>query len=136
MGIGWMRDRAAKTADEAIKLMFEQGHTTVFLYNSCSKTLSAEISKFYEEIRRRNATIEDINQQILPTNPYYWRDIDGCLAVECAEISGGTFEKNADGIAMFSGWNYRVLSDVNARKAPSMKALTSLAMLGHAMTHK
>lgn len=134
MGIGWIRDRAAKTAEEAINLMFEKGNRTVFLYNSCGKTLSAEISKFYEEIRRRNAAIEDINQQTLPTNPYIWNDIDGCLAVECAEISGGTFAENASGLAMFTGWNYRVLTDVNARKAPSMKAMTSLAMLGYAAT--
>lgn len=136
MSISWMKDRAAKTADEAIKLMFEQGHKTVFLYNSCGKTLSTEISKFYAEIRRRNSIIEDINQQILPTNPYYWNDIDGCLAVQCAEISGGTFEENADKLAMFSGWNHQVLSDVTARKAPSTKAMTSLAMLGYLATQK
>lgn len=130
MSMSWMRDIAVKTAGEAIRLMFEDGKKTVILYNSCGKTLSAEISKFYEEIRHRNANIEDINQQTLPTNPYYWNDIDGCLAIECAEISGGTFAENADGIAMFTGWNYRVLSDVNARKAPSAKALTSLAMIG------
>ena len=60
--------------------------------------------------------------------------LDGCLSVQCAEISGGTFEENADKLAMFSGWNYRVLSDVNAHKAPSMKAMTSLAMLGYLAT--
>ena len=134
--LDWVRNIAAKTAEEAIDLMFNQGKETVILYSCSAKRLDAEISKLYEEIRRRNADIDDINQQILPTNPYYWRDIDGCLAVECAEISGGTFAKNAESIAMFSGWNYNVLTDVKARKAPSEKAMNSLAMLGYAATCK
>ena len=129
--LSWISDVAVKTADEAIKLMFEEGKRSVVLYNSNEKTLSAEIKKFYEEIKKKNSTIEDINQQTLPTNPYYWRDIDGCLAVQCAEISSGTFEHNADGLAMFSGWNYSVLSDPTARKGLSTKAMTTLAMLGH-----
>ena len=131
-----VRNIAAKTAEEAIDLMFNQGKKTVILYSSSAKRLNAEISKFYEEIRRRNADINDINKQILPTNPYYWRDIDGCLAVECAEISGGTFAQNAESIAMFSGWNYSVLTDVTARKTLSEKAMNSLAMLGYAATCK
>ena len=129
--LSWISDVAVKTADEAIKLMFEEGKHNIVLYNSNEKTLSSEIKKFYEEIKNRNTAIEDINQQTLPTNPYYWDDIDGCLAVKCAEINGGTFERNAGGLAMFSGWNYSVLTDPTARKGLSTKALTSLAMLGH-----
>lgn len=130
MSMDWMRDMAVKTADEAVDLMFNQGKKTVILYNSCSKTLSVEIRKFYGAIKHHNSKIDDINQQILPTNPYYWNDIDGCLAVECAEISGGTFADNAGNIAMFSGWNYGVLTDISARKPVSEKAQQSLAMFG------
>lgn len=132
----WIRNISVKTAEEAIKLMFEQNQRSVVLYNSNGKTLSAEIRKFYDAIKRHNAGIEDINLQILPTNPYYWNDIDGCLAVECAEITGGRFEDNADKLAMFSGWNYSVLSDQSARKALSPKALNSLAMLGYLATQR
>ena len=132
----WIRNVSTTTAEEAIKLMFEQNQRSIVLYSSSSKTLSAEIRKFYDAIKHHNAGIEDINLQVLPTNPYYWNDIDGCLAVECAEITGGRFEDNADKLAMFSGWNYSVLSDPSARKPISTKAMNSLAMLGYYATQK
>ena len=132
----WIRNISVTTAEEAIKLMFEQNKRSIVLYNSSSKKLSEEIRKFYDAIKYHNASIENRNLQILPTNPYYWNDIDGCLAVECAEIIGGRFEDNADKLAMFSGWNYSVLSDPSARKPLSPKAMNSLAMLGYYATQK
>ena len=56
----------------------------------------------------------------------------GCLGVQVYSISFGTYEKNHNCVALFTGYNSSVLdtSAENAQIVPSIKALTSLAMLG------
>ena len=52
--------------------------------------------EIYAEITKRNKEIPNVEDQMLPTYPYLWDDIDGCLAVKCAEINMDTFARNAD----------------------------------------
>lgn len=120
----------AKTAEEAYKIITNSKYHTVILYNSVEHKLDIELNKLFNMIKSDNTKVSDINQQWLPTNPYYWDDIDGCLGVKCAEVSMNTYEKNGGGIAMFTGWNYSVLNKIDAKKRLDSKTLTTLAMLG------
>ena len=127
--LNWCRNVACKTAEEAIEKLYGDTHS-VILYHSNEKILEQEISKLFKEIKARNAQIEDIEEQMLPTNSYRWDDIDGCLAVKCAEISMRTFKENSGCLALFTGFNYSVLSKPDERRPLSPKAMSSLAMLG------
>ena len=129
--LGWCKDRIAKTAEDAVRMVLEENQQTVFFAEYSSKTLAKKINDFFAAIKKHNEAIDDINQQLLPTNPYHWDAIDGCLPVKCAEISVNTYANNAGNLALFSGWNYSVLSEPSAREPISMKALSSLAMLGY-----
>ena len=128
--------RATNNMAEAIEILYERNpYHHVILYASTDKKLSELIRGVNAEIKKRNTEIEDINKQMLPTYPYHWDDIDGCLHVKCAEISMDEFEHNAGCIALFTGYNYSVLTNPDERRAPSQKAMTSLAMLGYLATH-
>ena len=109
------------------------GYSNVELYATSSSTLEKEIKKLYELIKQYNSTIEDPEMQCLPSNPYYYHEIKGCLGVDCVEITGGTYEKNADKISLFTGWNYNVLQDPSMRKTPCTRAMASLALMGSMM---
>lgn len=127
----------AKTSEEALeKLYKENSYRSVVIYSSNKKTLQKMIREIYSEIKERNKTIPNVNNQLLPTEPYYWDDIDGCLAVTCAEISADTFENAADKLYLFSQPRYDLLTNPNARKPLCDKALNTLAMLGHFVTRK
>ena len=128
--------RATNDVAEAVEIIYERNpYHHVILYASNEKKLSELIKGVNDEIKKRNTEIEDVNQQMLPTYPYRWDDIDGCLHVKCAEISMDVFEKNAGCIALFTGFNYSVLTKPDERRAPNQKALTSLAMLGYLATN-
>ena len=131
--LDWCRNVACKTAEEAIEKLYS-GTRSIILYHSNSGTLDKEISKVYSEIKKRNSQIKDINHQMLPTYPYMWDDIDGCLHVKCAEISMDTFEVNAECIAVFTGYNRGVLTNPNERRSLNPKAMASLATIGSIVT--
>jgi hypothetical protein len=119
-------------ADEAFnKVVSGDGRKTVILYRSFQneKELHNEIKKLYQKIKEYNRNVDSVEKQLIPTNPYFWDDIDGCLGVRCAEIDIGTVE-NCDGkIALFAGWNKSVLfKDTELRV--SSKAMASLALFG------
>ena len=120
----------ARDAFDKIK----SGEGTIMLYSSSNKKLEDEISNFYSMMRQHNKAIEEVDNQLLPSCAYYWDDIDGCLAVKCAEISARAFKENASGIS-FTGWEYSVLTKPSARKPLSTKALTTIALMG-SMIHQ
>lgn len=134
--LAWAKDHSTKDSKEAIKILYETNkYHNVIVYNSDSQKLSRTIQEIYQEIKMKNSKIPDIRQQMLPTYPYRWDDIDGCLHVECAEISIDTFENNAGKLALFSGWNYSVLSNPEERKPLESKAMASLSLLGYLANH-
>lgn len=120
----------AKTAEEAYNIIKNDESHSVVLYNSVVSQLDKEVDKLFRLIKGENTKISEVNRQWLPTYPYYWNDIDGCLAVRCAEISMDTFEHNAGGIALFTEWNYDVLTNPDERKPLDSKVLTTLVMIG------
>jgi len=100
---------------------------------SARKALYEMAEEIYTEIRKRNEDIEDVEEQMLPTEPYEWHDIDGCLGVVCIEISMDKFKDCAGNIYISSQPKYDCLTDKNRRKPYSPKAMATLAMLGHMM---
>lgn len=136
--LDYSKDRAFKDAESAFQYLMQAQYKTVFLYNSVSKTLTSEIQKLYSLIREENSKVADMDNQWVATNPYYWDDIDGCLAVRCAEISISTVADTVGKIALFTGYNKSVLvqhsdepSNADKVGVPGMKALSSLALLGY-----
>ena len=120
-----------KNIDEAIQYMkntnFERD---VSVYDIDSKKAFMKTKEIYNFITEYNKG-KPLDDQILPTNPFGFRGIIGCLGVTCYSISTGTYKENHKCIAPFTGYNDSVL-DTSVEKAdisPSFKALTSLAML-------
>ena len=126
----------ARSADEALTLLRQPNCETVVLVSSNQKALGKMVDAVYAHIKTENTKIVDVNQQMLPTHPYYWTDIDGCLSVRCCEIDVGTYAENRGHIALFRGWNYDVLSAETVDTAPSSRAIATLAALGGCYTNK
>lgn len=118
-----------ETAEEAFKYMLNNTRS-VELHNISSNDLHKELSKLCLLVKKYNETIEDEDSQILLSYPYIYRGIKGCLGVICGAVMYGTFKDTADKLALFCGWNYTVLNDPTRRKPLSIKALTSLSVLG------
>lgn len=124
------KESITRTAEEAIEKLYNSKYHVAFIIGSDKSKLSSEIDKVYEEIKQRNKQVEDLDNQMLPTLPYFWDDIDGCLAVHCAEIHMNDYEEASKCIALFTGHNYDVLTDPSAVGTPGIKAMASLAMIG------
>ena len=99
----------ANTSEEAFDMLINKGIRSIGMYSSNSKDLRRKLAKLYKLIREKNATIEDLDEQYVAAEPYYWSDIDGCLHVDCAEVVAGKFKDMSGGIS-FTGWDYSVLS--------------------------
>ena len=63
--LGYCGNVACKTAEEAVEKLYS-GTRSIILYNSNNKKLVDEVQKVYNEIKKRNSSIEDINNQMLP----------------------------------------------------------------------
>lgn len=138
--LSWSKDHAFQNAEDAINYLYDENtkYKAVILYSSKSneKKLNQEIKKVYDEIKNRNSEISDVNKQMLPCSPYYWDDIDGCLAVTCAEISMDVFEKSAGCLFLFTHPRYDCLTKPDERRPLSKKALASLHMMGSMISGK
>lgn len=106
---------------------------SVTVYDVKDHDAYEKVRKIYSAIREYNKG-KQLNSQILPTNSYPFRGIIGCLGVHCYEIGLNTYERNHRCIALFTGYNECVL-DTSVEEAdirPSLKALSSMAMLSYA----
>ena len=129
------QDGTYKNPDDAILYMKETDfENEVSVYDIDSDKAYAKTRKIYEYIRDHNKG-KPLNDQILPTNPFECRGILGCLGVTVYSIGLGTYEDNHKCVALFTGYNSTVL-DTSTEKSnirPSMKALSSLAMMAEMM---
>ena len=96
-------------AIEDIKLSNFQREIT--LYDSVDKKLYEKVKEIYHFIKEYNQD-KPLKNQLLPTNPFYFRGILGCLGVQCCSIDVGNYEENINKIALFTGWNTTVLHKV------------------------
>lgn len=125
-------DHVFKNAGDAIKYM----HETNFKYEVAVYDINAD--KAYEKTKEIYAAIKEynkgkeLNEQILPSYPFAYRGIIGCLGVQCYSISIGTYGRNRECITLFTaGWNDNVL-DTSTEKSnirPGLKALASMSLM-------
>lgn len=121
-----------KNPDDAIKYMIKTNFTrSVHLYDISSKNACAKTREVYNFIKEYNIG-KPLDDQILPTTPYAYRGILGCLGVQVYEIGLGTYKKNHECIVIFGAYKEDVLDTTVERPEirPGLKALSSLAMLG------
>lgn len=125
-------DGAFENPNDAIKYIIDKDFTgEVSVYDINENIAYAKTSKIYKVIKEYNMG-KPLDDQILPTNPFGFRGIVGCLGVKAYTIGLGRYKDNHDKIALFSGYNSSVLdqSKENANIIPGIKALTSLAIMG------
>ena len=121
-----------ENVDDAINYIKETNfENEVSIYGIDSDKAYEKTKKIYEAIKEYNKG-KPLNSQILPSNPFHFRGILGCLGVNVYSITLGTYEKNHKCIALFTGYNDTVL-DTNVEIPdirPGLKALSSLGMIG------
>ena len=125
-------DGVFENVNDAINYIKETNfENEVSVYDTDSDKAYKKTREIYKAIKEYNKG-KSLNSQILPSNPFHYRGILGCLGVNVYSISLGTYEENHECIALFTGYNESVLdtsSDIpNIR--PGLKALSSLALIG------
>lgn len=132
---------AFNNVDDAIKYMHDTNFDgEVIVYDINTDRAYEKVRKIYDVIKEYNKG-KELNNQILPTEPFGYRGIIGCLGVQCYSIALGTYERNKDKLALFygDGEYYDIVLDISKSKEkisiyPSIKALSSLAIIGKMYT--
>lgn len=121
--------------DDAIKYMKESNfEKEVSVYAIDSNKAYKKALEIFKVIKEYNKG-KPLDDQILPSNPFGYRGILGCLGVQVYSITLGKYKDNRECIALFTGYNDRVL-DTSVEKAhivPGVKAMSSLALMGSMM---
>ena len=120
-----------KNPSDAIKFMEETNYVSeISVYDVDSDKAYKETNEIYKAIKDYNKG-KLLDDQILPSNPFGFRGILGCLGVQVYSISLGTYKENREVVPLFTGWNTNVLdkSMGSAEVRPGLKALSSLAMM-------
>jgi hypothetical protein len=84
------------------------------------------INQFIKEYNKG----KDLDDQILPSNPYPYRGIIGCLGVQVYAICLGTYKENNGSITL-GGYNSYVLDKSKEEPivVPNLKSLTAFRMI-------
>lgn len=121
--------------DDAIKYMKESNfEKEVSIYAVDSNKAYKKALEIFKVIKEYNKG-KPLEDQILPSYPFGFRGILGCLGVQVYSITLGKYKNNCECIALFTGYNDRVL-DTSVEKAcivPGVKAMSSLALIGSMM---
>jgi len=121
--------------EDAIKYMKESNfEKEVSIYAADSNKAYKKALEIFKVIKEYNKG-KPLEDQILPSNPFGFRGILGCLGVQVYSITLGKYKNNCECIALFTGYNERVL-DTSVEKAhivPGVKAMSSLALIGSMM---
>lgn len=121
--------------DNAIKYMKESNfEKEISVYDIDSNKAYKKALEIFKVIKEYNKG-KPLEDQILPSNPFGFRGILGCLGVQVYSITLGKYKNNCECIALFTGYNDRVL-DTSVEKAhivPGVKAMSSLALIGSMM---
>lgn len=124
-----------KTVEEAVRFMRDtnfQGEVSV--YSSDSKKAYEMANQLYPYIKEYNKG-KLLKDQILPTNPYGYRGILGCLGVQCYSVGLGTYERNHESVVIFGYYITDVLDTSKETPVirPGLKALASLGLMAEMM---
>lgn len=130
-------DGVFKNPEDAIKYMFETNfESDITVYDINADDAYKKTQPIYDAIKAYNEG-KPLDDQILPSNPYGFRGILGCLGVQAYSISGGTYARNREVLSLFTGYNQSVL-DTSKEKSdvrPGLKALSSMALMAQMMFH-
>lgn len=129
-------DYIFEDVEEAKKWLVEtKFEREVDLYDINSKKAYNKCLEIYRFVKEYNKG-KPLDEQILPSNPYSYRGIKGCLGVQCYGISMGTYKKNRECIALFTNWNESVLDISNEKPEirPGIKALSSMTLMAGFMS--
>lgn len=125
-------DGIFENVDDAINYIKETNfRNEISVYDTNDDKAYKKTKEIYKAIKEYNKG-KPLNSQILPGNPFHFRGILGCLGVNVYTITLGTYEKNHNCIAFFTGYNDTVL-DTSVELPniiPGLKALSSLALIG------
>lgn len=125
------QDGIYKNPKDAIQFMINNNFKyEISVYDINTKDAYNKTTDIYAYIKEYNKG-KPLDDQILPTNPFGYRGILGCLGVMCYSIGFGFYKDNHDHIALFTGYNDYVLDTTNesACVCPSLKAMSSLALM-------
>jgi len=128
---------AATDSENAFRILFDNKYHTCIIFDTNNIVVDNIIKEVLRKLKSHNATISNINDQMLPS-VYRWiaQDDDGNNCYYAAEISMDRFEKKAQLLHMFNEPVYWVLTDPNARKPMTSKAMKTLVMLTYNMMTK
>ena len=121
-----------ESTKDAIKYMESTNYShEVSVYDINDSRAYGKAMEIYKYIIEYNKG-KPLNEQILPANPFACRGIVGCLGVQVYTIGLGTYKRNHDKIALFTGFNSDVLdlSKETANILPNKDAIVSLAIMG------
>lgn len=125
-------DGTFKNPDDAIKYAVDTNfENEVSVYDVNPDRAYEKTCKIYKAIKEYNKS-KPLDDQILPSNPFGFRGILGCLGVQVYTVGLGTYKVNRECIALFTGYNQSVL-DTSIEKVnigPGSNAMTSLTMIG------
>lgn len=119
------------SASDAIRFMQDtEFQQNVSIYHIDDHKAREIVDELYAVVKAYNKG-KPLKDQILPTTPYGYRGILGCLGVQCYEIGLGTYERNRECIVMFGRYVPDVLDTSSETPCirPGLKALYSLGMM-------
>lgn len=121
--------------DEAIKYMKDSNYEKeISVYAIDSNKAYKKALEIFKVVKEYNKG-KPLDDQILPSNPFGFRGILGCLGVQVYSITLGRYKNKHECIALFTGYNDKVL-DTSVEKAhivPGLKVMSSLALMGSMM---
>lgn len=116
---------------DAIEFMHSTGFSReVGMWDIDDKVAYSKIRQLYDVIKEYNQG-KQLDVQVLPSNPFAFRGIKGCLGVQCYSISLGTYKENHECWSPFTrGYNESVLdtSDESSDVRPGLKAMHSMSL--------
>lgn len=125
-------DNMFEDVEDAIKFMHSTGFSReVGVWDIDDKVAYSKVRQLFNEIKKYNVG-KQLDIQVLPSNPFAFRGIKGCLGVQCYSILLGTYKENHKCWSPFTrGYNESVLdtSDESSDVRPGMKALNSMYTL-------
>lgn len=125
-------DNIFENVTDAIEFMHRTRFTReVGVYDIDDKIACSKIRQLYDVIKEYNQG-KQLDIQVLPSNPFPFRGIKGCLGVQCYSILLGTYKENHECWSPFTGgYNESVLyiNNEEANVRPGMKALNSVYTL-------
>ena len=104
----------------------------IFIYDEDADIAHNKAESIYASIKEYNKG-KPLNDQILPTTPYEFKDTVAGIEAHFCEIGCDTYARNHKCVPIFCGYNTSVL-DTDKEKAdvrPDDKAMRNIALLGY-----